>query len=238
MHKRRGWGELLVGVRRLRAQGWAKRDTYLLDAGVTGSSTNVVKTELTKIDLGQGLWRGNLTGLGWEDPVDLDRLSEVEMGREDADLLGLTLKGEREGGVGGSGDVGLVDMQHSSVERMVGNGVEDGKQSDGEGDEKKNGGNKETAVTEFSRKVLVLVRTAASTNETDGLTGLVEASARASALGSNRVDGLSRRASTKVLPGAVSVVHHVEGTQLPSTGWEVLRRWVGTVKASTEIGGG
>lgn len=104
---------------------------------------------------------------------------------------------------------------------MVGNGVENRKQGDGESDEKDNRGDKETAVAELPGKVLFLVRSAASTNETNRLTGLIVASGG----GRGRVDAaLSGGASTKVLPGAVGMVCHVEGTQLPSRG--VVRGWM------------
>ena len=70
--------------------------TYLLDAGVTSSGTNVVETELTEIDLSQGLRRSNLARLRGLDPVDLNGFAEVEVGRENADLLCLTFESERE----------------------------------------------------------------------------------------------------------------------------------------------
>lgn len=202
-------------------------ETYLLDAGMTSSGTNVVEVELAEVDFGQGLWGSDLARLGRQYPVDLNGLSEVEVGREDADLLGLTLKRQRERRVGGRGDVGFVDMQHGGVESMVGDGVEHGKQGDGEGDEEDTGCEKETAVAELARKVLFLVRSATGADETDGLTGLVESSCS----GSVRVDALSSRTSTKILPGAVAVVRHVEGTQLPSTGCRGLVRRKGGTKA-------
>lgn len=182
------------------------KETYLFDTTMASSSANIVETELAQVDLGQGFRRSDLAGLRRKYPIHLDGLAKVDVGGEDADFLGLTLEGERERGVARRGDVGLVDVKHGGVESMVCDGVEDGKQSDGEGDEKDTGSDEETAVAEFSREVLFLVRAAASANETDGLTGLVEASAG----GSVRGDALGSRASTEVLPGAVAVVGHDE----------------------------
>lgn len=179
---------------------------------MTCRGTNVVETELAQIDLGQGLWRSDLARLRWQDPVDLNGLTKEEMGREDADLLGLTFEGEREGCVAGGGNVGLVYVKHGCVKSVVGDSVEYGQQRDGEDDEQDTGSEKETAVAKFPGEVFFLVRAAASANETDGLTGLVEASRS----GCVRFDALSSRTSTEVLSGAVAVVRHFEGTQLPS----------------------
>lgn len=89
--------------------------TYLLDATMTGSGTNVGEIELTDVDLSQSFRRGDLTRVGRQNPVDLNRLTEEDVGRENADLLDLTFEGEREGSVCGSGDVGLVDVQYRGV---------------------------------------------------------------------------------------------------------------------------
>ncbi|KAI3484756.1 hypothetical protein L1887_52042 [Cichorium endivia] len=178
----------------------------LLDAGVAGGGTDVVETELAEVDLGERFGRGDLAGLGREDPVDLDGLAEVEMSGEDADLLGLTLEGEREGGVAGVGDVGLLYVEHGGVERMVGDGVEDGEQGDGQGDEEDTGGDKEAAVAELPGEVLFLVGGATSADETDGLARLVVACA----LGIVGVDALGSGAPTEVFAGAVAVIRHDE----------------------------
>ena len=93
---------------------------------MTSSGTNVIQSELTQLDFGQSLGRGNLTRIRRQDPIDRNRLSEIQMGGENADLLDLTLEREWERGVGGRSDVGLLDMEHSGVKSVVGDSVEYG----------------------------------------------------------------------------------------------------------------
>lgn len=98
----------------------------LLDAAVARRDADRREEELAQLDLVRQVLGRN--------PVHDDRVGKVEVRREDADLPDLTFEREREGRVGRGSDVGRGDVEDSDAERVLGNRVENGVDSDEDGD--------------------------------------------------------------------------------------------------------
>ena len=98
-------GEIVDGEERL-----------LIDPSVTGGGANVRERKVTEM---------KLLVVVRVDPVHVDRIREADLCREDAGLLDLAVERQTEASVGRRGDVGAVDVQDRSIQRMVRNALED-----------------------------------------------------------------------------------------------------------------
>jgi hypothetical protein len=100
--------------------------SLLLDSSVTCSDADGSEEERSKEKLLRDV-------LGC-DPVNVDGRVEFEVGREDTDFVHLAFEGESKVRVGRGGDVGAGHVEDGDGEGVLGDGAEDGKDSQEDGD--------------------------------------------------------------------------------------------------------